>query len=176
VRTAGFFSGRGNGVLVLSSLAAAAGGGVKAELGRRIIESGEPLKAIFGAMRQGPKTGSRYARLHAAAPRAYPETRQSYLRPHPEELANGSRECAPDDRLRKRIEGCEASGLSWFETAQERLLTMRDKLQHRKTARLRSARKRLVEQRDLRLAQRQFPRRRIVDGVFRRRGLWNSEH
>jgi hypothetical protein len=26
-------------------------------------------------------------------------------RPHPEELANGSRECAPDDRLRKRLEG-----------------------------------------------------------------------
>src|SRR5450631_2028054 len=65
VRTAGFFSGRGNGVL--SSLAAAAGGGVKAELRREIIESSEPLKTIIGVTRQGPKTGSRYARLHAAA-------------------------------------------------------------------------------------------------------------
>src|SRR3979411_800384 len=53
VRATDFFSGKGNGLL--SSLAAAAGGGVKAELRRRIMESGEPLKTIIGAMRQGPK-------------------------------------------------------------------------------------------------------------------------
>src|SRR6266850_1589167 len=29
-------------------------------------------------------------------------------RPHPEEAANGSRECAPDDRLRGRLEGWAA--------------------------------------------------------------------
>ena len=34
-----------------------------------------------------------------------------YLRPHPEELANGSRERAPDDRLRKRLEGWSTQGL-----------------------------------------------------------------
>src|SRR5882724_6550398 len=27
------------------------------------------------------------------------------VRPHPEEATNGSRECAPDDRLRGRLEG-----------------------------------------------------------------------
>src|SRR5882724_10815551 len=30
------------------------------------------------------------------------------VRPHPEEATNGSRECAPDDRLRGRLEGCAA--------------------------------------------------------------------
>src|SRR5258708_32308275 len=30
------------------------------------------------------------------------------VRPHPEEVTNGSRECAPDDRLRGRLEGWAA--------------------------------------------------------------------
>src|SRR6267154_3195861 len=30
------------------------------------------------------------------------------VKPHPEEAANGSRECAPDDRLRGRLEGWAA--------------------------------------------------------------------
>ncbi len=65
-----FFSGKGNGML--SSLAAAADGGVKAELGRKLSNWVSVQKMIFGLSRQGPKTGSRYARLRAAARRSLP--------------------------------------------------------------------------------------------------------
>src|SRR5882724_52350 len=62
VGSARFFSGNGNEAR--SSLAAAADGGVTAKT-RKIIESGEPLKTTFARRRQGPETGSRYARLRA---------------------------------------------------------------------------------------------------------------
>ena len=68
VRFAGFFSGTGNAAL--SSLAAAAGGGVTAKLGAENGRIGRaPQTTIIGAGRQGPKTGSRYARSSAAARR-----------------------------------------------------------------------------------------------------------
>jgi hypothetical protein len=35
---------------------------------QKIIESGEPLKTIIAGRRQGPKTGSRYARLPRDGP------------------------------------------------------------------------------------------------------------
>src|SRR6202035_4447865 len=67
VRTAGFFSGSGNEAL--SSLAA--GGGVTADLGcRKLSESAKAQKTIIGPQRQGPKSGSRYARLCAAVCRS----------------------------------------------------------------------------------------------------------
>ena len=49
-------------------------------------------------------------------------------------------------------------------------------LQHRQTTRFRSARKSVVECGDLALAEFQFPRGRIVRGVFRARGFWNRKH
>ena len=49
-------------------------------------------------------------------------------------------------------------------------------LQHRQAPRFRPARKCRVQQRDLAFVQRQFSRRRIVRGMFRRRGLWNCKH
>src|ERR1700686_3874891 len=68
VRTADF-SGKGNGALC--SLAAAADGGVTVGLGRQEWSNrASGQKTTIGWHRQGPKTGSRYARLRAAARRA----------------------------------------------------------------------------------------------------------
>src|ERR1700704_3861022 len=63
LRAADFFSGKGDEAL--SSLAAAAGGGVNLNSGVAIIESGEASKTIIGGREQGPKAGGRYARLRA---------------------------------------------------------------------------------------------------------------
>ena len=65
VRFDDFFSGKGNAAL--SSLAAAAGGGVTAKLGAEISNRASAQKTINNLRRQGPKSGSRYARLCAAA-------------------------------------------------------------------------------------------------------------
>jgi hypothetical protein len=54
------------------------------------------------------------------------------------------------------------------ETAQGRLLTMREQLQHRQAARLRSARKGPFERRYLGSAERELAGRGVVGGVFRR--------
>src|SRR5580698_9230912 len=67
MRAAGFLSGDGNEAL--SSLAAAAGGGVNVELGRAISNRVRRQKTIIAPHRQGPKTGSRYARLRASGHR-----------------------------------------------------------------------------------------------------------
>ena len=64
VRAADFFSDTGKAAL--SSLAAAAGGGVTAKLGEAKANRASNQKTIIGSARQGPKTGSRYARLRAA--------------------------------------------------------------------------------------------------------------
>src|ERR1700687_3768781 len=69
VRAAGFFSGEGNGAL--SSLAAAAVGGVTVELGAQGLSNrASAQKTIIALHRQATKTGSRYARLRAAARRS----------------------------------------------------------------------------------------------------------
>jgi hypothetical protein len=60
-RAAGFFSGNGKGAL--SSLAAAAGGGVTAISIKQKWESAKLQKTPIGPARQGPKTGFRYASI-----------------------------------------------------------------------------------------------------------------
>src|SRR6202158_2087311 len=68
VRAAGFFSGEGNGAL--SSLAAAAVGGVTVELGAQGLSNrASAQKTIIALHRQATKTSSRYSRLCAAARR-----------------------------------------------------------------------------------------------------------
>jgi len=96
VRAAAFFSGRGKAAL--SSLAAAAGGGVTAKLGEAKANRANNQKTIIGSARQGPKTGSRYARLRAAVRHGLSEG-----------LILRGRECISDLILRslrsKRLEG-----------------------------------------------------------------------
>src|SRR6195952_2813530 len=62
-RAADFFSGKG--AAARSSLAAAAGGGVKLKLGAGLSNRASGQKTTIGPSRQGPKTGSGYARLLA---------------------------------------------------------------------------------------------------------------
>src|SRR5471030_2912835 len=67
VRTFDFFSGNGNGAL---SSRAAADGGVTGKLGQELLNRASAQKTIIARHRQGPKTGSGYARLRAAARRS----------------------------------------------------------------------------------------------------------
>src|ERR1043165_1506742 len=64
-RAAGFRFGKGNDAL--SSREAVAEGGVTMKLGRRKTNVAKALKTTIRDKRQGRKTGSRYARLRAAA-------------------------------------------------------------------------------------------------------------
>src|SRR6202022_2281932 len=72
IRSADFFSDNGNESL--SSLTAVAGGGVTIETRVQFSNRARAQKKIIACHRQGPKTGSRYARSGAAAGHISAET------------------------------------------------------------------------------------------------------